>query len=396
MRFFTLLLMGLFVFPVQATTKVNVFSVEVMLDTNDAEAETKARSEGLKNVIVRASGEKNVADNAIIKKALRSSSKYLSQIGYGEQSGNPTLKMVFNPPQIQSLLTQAQLPYWSDERANLAVWVVEENRRGREILWEQSESPFINQLRYYAALRGLPVTVPVGDFEDVTGIAPTDLWGGFLEPLSNVTKRYPVDAVLVLRVHKMGSKDGIRWSLYDSKPEMLTSLSLQPVSGTQVGQTAQALEKVIDEVTNYYAQKSAVKRTGESSESVLADFIGISSANSFFVLEKQLKQMQSVAFVEVVQVVGQRVTFRVNLLASDAEFENELIQNSDIKKIDREFTEAVPQLDVVPSDNVETGITPYEGSSEANTVSAEEKSDLSSGSELSGISENSLIYEWLR
>lgn len=353
MRFFTLLMLAVLVFPVHALTKVDVFSAEVLLDIEDEDPERKARSEGLQQVIIKASGDKNAVNNEVVQKAIRrNAANYLSQIGYGDQAGNQTLKMVFNPPQIQSLLTQAQIPYWSDERANLAVWIVEEGRYGRDILWEHSGSPFVNQLRYFSSLRGLPILVPVGDFEDVTAISPTDIWGGFLEPLSVASARYPVDAVLVLRVQNLGDRDHIRWTLYDTKPDKLTTMALQPSTGNESGPSAQALESVVDEVANYYAEKSSTKVIGEAAGSVHVEFTGIDDARTFFTLEKKMKQLQTVATVDAEKVVGDKVSFSVHLLASDAEFEAEILQALPVLKVDPKFVEEAPELDVNNSDAV--------------------------------------------
>lgn len=353
MRFFTLLMLAVLVFPAHALTKVDVFSAEVLLDTENDDPERKARSEGLQQVVIRASGDKNSINHEVIKKAIsRNASSYLSQIGYGDLAGNQTLKMVFNPPQVQSLLNQAQLPYWSDERANVAVWIVEEGRYGRDILWEHSGSPLVNQLRYFSALRGLPILVPVGDFEDVTAISPTDIWGGFLEPLSVASARYPVDAVLVMRVQNLGNRDHIRWTLYDSKPDKLTTISLQPLSGNESGPSAEALERVIDDVANYFAQKSSIKNVGESSGSIPVEFSGIREADTFFNLERKLKQLQSVATVDVHTIVGDKISFNVHLLSSEAEFENEVLQTLSVVKPEQEPLEEAPALGVNDSDVV--------------------------------------------
>lgn len=196
MRYIAFLLLGLLALPSYASTRVDVYSAEVVLDENNTDAEAAARQAGLQQVVVRASGDKQSAGNPVIVKAMRQSGQYLSQISYGDHLGQQTLKMVFNAPQIRSLLTQAQLPFWSEERATVLVWVVEEARYGREIIWEQSGDNLVDQLKYLAGLRGLPVTVPVGDIEDVTGITSPELWGGFVEPIGRASARYAADAVL--------------------------------------------------------------------------------------------------------------------------------------------------------------------------------------------------------
>lgn len=221
MRYLVVLLLGLLVLPVQASMKVDIFGAEIVLDENEPEAEKLAREEGLKQVILRASADKNALENPVVKKALTRSGQYLSQIGYGDQFEQKTLQMVFNPAQIQALLAQAELPYWSNIRSNLVVWVIQEGEYGREIVWEYSGDSHLNQIKFLADARGLPITLPIGDIEDITNISGPDLWGGFTTPISQASLRYTPDAVLVIRIQRAADGHYVRWTLYDEKPEYM-------------------------------------------------------------------------------------------------------------------------------------------------------------------------------
>lgn len=332
MRHLAILLMGLLVLPVHASVKADVFSTEVALDESDADAEKAAKVAGFKQVIVKTSGDKNAPSNPVVVKASRQSGQYLSQISYGELSGLKSLKMVFNPPQIQSLLRQAELPYWSEQRSNIIVWVVEDSRYSREILWEQSGSSIVNQIKYFSDLRGLPITIPVGDIDDVTGITAPELWGGFVSPISSASLRYPGDAVLVVRIQQRSKSSQIRWTLYDEEPNAMFASNREPLSGSATGQTYSAIEQVIDEISNYYASKSAVKTSGELAGTIEVQFLNIVSANRFFALEKLLKEKNSVASVHVEKIVGDDITYKINLLSSMEEFEDELLQSQNIQR----------------------------------------------------------------
>jgi len=352
MRHIAIFLIGLLAFPAYSEVKVDLFDAEIVLDEADTQAENTAKSAGLQQVVVRASGDKNAATNPVVVKALRKSGQYLSQISYGDQFGLRSLKMVFNPPQIQSLLMQANLPYWSENRANLVVWIVEESRYGREILWEQSGSSSMNQLKYFADLRGLPVTIPVGDIDDVTGITAPELWGGFVSPISSASLRYPGDAVLVIRIQRAVNRSSIRWTLYDEKPEFMFASNRDPLTGSASGETHVALESVIDEISNYYATKSAVRNSGELTGTVSVQFLNITSANRFFALEKMLKAQNSVASLNVQYLVGSDVTFKINLLSSREEFEAEVIQNDSLRKFSLGYEEA-PSVISTPDINTD-------------------------------------------
>ncbi|NOI66633.1 DUF2066 domain-containing protein [Vibrio sp. 99-8-1] len=355
MRHLAIFLMGLLVLPVYAAVKVDVYRTEVVLDENDVDTEKAAKAAGFQQVIIKASGDKNSASNPVVLKASRQSSQYLTQISYGEHLGGKTLKMLFNPPQIQSLLMQAELPFWSDVRSNLVVWIVEESQYQRAILWEQSGSSAMNQFKYFADLRGLPVTIPVGDIDDVVSITAPELWGGFVSPISMASQRYNGDAVLVVRIQQSASQSTIRWTLYDEKPAFMEESKRQPLSGFSRGETHVALEQVVDEVSNYYAEKSAVRNSGELTGTVDVQFINITSSNRFFTLEKLLKEKNSVASLSVQKVVGNEVTFTVNLLSSIEEFEAELLQSDNIEKFEIDTLPSVGSSIDVNSDVTQSG-----------------------------------------
>ncbi|WP_322802958.1 DUF2066 domain-containing protein [Vibrio alfacsensis] len=317
MRYLALLLVGWLSLPVYALTQVDIYRAEVAIDGEQKDGESLARQQGMKDVIVRATGSQSSLSNPVIEKAVGTSSRYISQLSYGQVDGQNSLKMLFNSDQIRSLLTQAQLPFWSANRANILVWLVEEHGYDRTITWEHTESPTVATLRSAAENRGLPITMPVGDIDDVTGVSISDLWGGFIDPISQASQRYPVDAVLVIRVQG----DSIRWSLYDQSPSKIVESQMSPRSGSASG--ANAMTAMMNGIADYYATKSAVIVSSESSESIDVKILNVSSARDFFNLENALTQLNSVASTEIKRVQGNEVTLKVHLLASQQAFEQE-------------------------------------------------------------------------
>lgn len=327
MRYIALLLMVFLSLPSYALTQVDIFSSEVVINGENKQPETVARNTGMQQVLVRATGLKDVASNDMIKKAMRQSSQYISQLSYGELGDQTTLRMRFNSAQIRSLLTQAQLPYWPDTRSNILVWLVEEQNFDKNIVWEHSGSELASSLQANAETRGLPIILPVGDFDDITGIATSDLWGGFVAPISTASQRYPADAVLVIK----SQGNSLRWTLYDQQPALMTSSPKSPLSGS-----ASSSQQLIDEVSHYYASKSAVTVASESSESILAQFVSISNAKSFFELENALKRLNSVASLDILKIQNSEVTFRIHLLSTQQEFEQEVERIRQVTAIERQ------------------------------------------------------------
>ena len=318
MRYLALLLIGWLSLPVYALTQVDIYRAEVAIDGEQKDGEELARQQGMQDVIVRATGSQSSLSNPVIKKAVGSSSRYISQLGYGQIDGQSSLKMLFNSGQIRSLLTQAQLPLWSPNRANILVWMVEEQGYDRTITWEHSDSTSAATLRDAAQARGLPITMPVGDFDDVTGVNVSDLWGDFVDPISQASQRYPVDAVLIVRVQG----DKIRWTLYDQSPAQLSESKQSPRSGSASG--ANAIPAMVGGIGDYCAKKSAVVVSSKSSEAIDVKVLSVSSAMDFFELENSLTKLSSVAGAEIKRIQGNQVTLTIHLLASQQAFEQEV------------------------------------------------------------------------
>ncbi|EGR2413875.1 DUF2066 domain-containing protein [Vibrio cholerae] len=320
MRYLAVLMMGLLTFPAFALTRVNLYQAEVAVDPQQSNADAAARVRGMEEVIVRATGSQDALKNDAVQKALRQSNQYITQISTQQEGALSVMRLQFSAQHIRSLLSQAQLPFWPESRSNLLVWLVEEANYDRNVSWEHADTPLLNQMKARARVRGLPLTVPVGDFDDVTGVQVSDLWGGFINPISVASQRYPTDAVLVVRAQ--GSE--LRWTLFDQLANTMVNQPKAPISGQASGE--QAATEMIDEISDYYARKSAVVVSSASSQSVLAQFSPLDSAQDFFVVENKLKRLSSVASLDILKVQDTQVTFNVHLLASVEEFTNEVVR----------------------------------------------------------------------
>ncbi|GAB2655444.1 DUF2066 domain-containing protein [Vibrio panuliri] len=344
MRSIFLLALGLMGFPAMALTNVDLYQSQIVLDKSLEKPDAQARVKGMEEVIVRASGTSDAVQNPVIQKALKSNAQYIAQLSYGQQGEQQTLKMRFNGPQIDALLSQAQLPTWPAQRANILVWLVEETQSERAIAWEHSNSTTLGQMKAQANTRGLPLTIPVGDFNDVTGVNISDLWGGFALPVGQASQRYPADAVLVVRA----SNNNLRWTLYDQQPKTIGVTRQAPLSGSNNG--VDAADKMINQISDYYAKQSSVVVASESSEAIQVRFTSLDNAVDFFVLERKLQQLSSVASLDILKIQGKQITFLVHLLATPAEFEQQVLRMREAKAIAVEPVQPVlvpqPQQDV--------------------------------------------------
>ena len=345
------LLMCMLTGPVLAQQQNDLYHTEVPL-TGAKKAESLAKKEGLEKVLIKVSGQQDIAQNEVIKKALAQSDRYVTQMSFVNHDNAPqTMKLGYNSKMVVGLLTQAEQSLWEAPRKSVLVWVVNEYNYQRSIIWEQSNNPLITRIKSAANERGLPVMFPVGDFDDVTSIEIPDLWGNFKKPIADASERYNPQAILVVKVRGNSST----WTLFDTTPQYLVATSKKPIEGRVSGSVQ--LADMVNEVSDYFAKTYAKNLNAGAGESETVSIKGIHTTSAFFSLEKQLKQMNSVASVQVNTIQGDKVTYTLSLLGDYQQFNDELLsKNSRIIPVIEELI-VEP---VIENESIETSVVTQE------------------------------------
>ncbi len=308
--------------PVFAQQQNDLYHTEVQLTGSD-KAENIAKQEGLVNVLIKVSGQTDIAQNEVIKKALTQSDRYVTQMSFVEYDDAPrAMKLGYNSKMVLNLLTQSEQSIWETPRKSVLVWIVNEYNYQRSIIWEQSNNSLITRIKEAANERGLPVMFPVGDFDDVTSIEIPDLWGNFKKPIADASERYNPQAILVVKVRGNSSS----WTLFDTTPQYLPTTSTKPLEGRESG--AVQLADMVNNVSDYFAKKYTKNLGAVVSQSEMISIEGIHSTRAFFTIEKQLKQLNSVASVQVDTIQGNKVTYTLNLLGDSEQFNQELLSKN--------------------------------------------------------------------
>ncbi|MGF1688258.1 DUF2066 domain-containing protein [Photobacterium japonica] len=330
----TLLFMALLALPLQAATMTNLYQAQVVLPDTDRQSEQVARQQALEQVLIKVSGQSAIGQNEVVAKALTHSGQYVSQFGYGNLDGQRTLALTFDPRQVRTLLAQAKSSFWSEQRPTTLVWMVEDDGRDRNILWDQSGSQLLTDVKQAAERRGLPVSVPIGDFEDVTAISSPDLWGGFVQPISTASLRYQPEAILVARVRKQGTDEiSVNWQLFANRPEALAASQVAPIEGRLSGTAVSTINQMMDSVADQLAAKYAVPLGGDLNNTMSVVVGNIASSKDFFTLERLVTNLTSVAAVNAYRIQGDNVEFNVQLLSSEEAFKQELSQDSRLSAV---------------------------------------------------------------
>ncbi|WP_102505523.1 DUF2066 domain-containing protein [Salinivibrio kushneri] len=312
----------------------DLYHASIPLDNGAQTSQQAAKKQGLSAVLTKVSGQRNLSDNPAVKQALQEVDSLITQLGYGEHEQGAdgatqrTLEVGFDSQQVREILRQAGLPLWGSPRPSVLVWLVDDRGLERQIIWEQSERPVIDELRQAAALRGLPVLIPVGDFDDLMAISSSDLWGGFIQPVEQASERYQPDGIVIAKL----TDQGVRWQLFPEENQMQTN---------QTRGQARNATAMIHSLADYYAQQTGViLDQDEDSASVVIAIGGIESGDDYVALEKTLVNLNAVQGVHLRKLNDDTLVFDAQLAASQQALIKELTANREVRLMTMQEQEA--------------------------------------------------------
>lgn len=188
---------------VAAEKSVDIYNTSSLVINQSPEVRQKATAKGLNRVLIRLSGQQNISQSQSIQIALKQAPDYLDRFSY--QSTQQTLTiagaarpatlllMQFNAAAVKRLLSEANLPLWSERRPDVLVWTATD-KRGKKYV--DIESDMAKALNTSAADRGLPIVLPVLDLEDRRALPVARLWALDENQVRLASQRYATNAVL--------------------------------------------------------------------------------------------------------------------------------------------------------------------------------------------------------
>nr|WP_086941221.1 DUF2066 domain-containing protein [Thaumasiovibrio occultus] len=324
-----IILTGLFGLTLSASVMANsLYRVDVPLADTDSQSEQAARVQGFEQVLQRVTGDAAILKNPLIEKAVGTPDDYISQFSFDSQGGQRVIELGFDKEQLLSLLTDAQAELWPEPRVKVLVWLVEEQNGRRTIVWDQSRLPQVEDIKLTAQRHGLPVILPVGDFDDQMAVTVPDLWGGFTQSIGKASERYQPDAVVVAKWRR-GSQT-VDWVLYPISPAAIQSPNPKTEQGDADG--IHAVAKMVDELAAYFADRDAIQLgvVGDQGQQIIID--DIASFEDLVVIERALRALPSVAAVNLDRMTGRQAIYNLSLTTSLETFEKEWLALPTVEK----------------------------------------------------------------
>lgn len=344
--------------PASAVTVPGLYSAEVPVSSTSAGALREGYADGLRQVMVRVSGSRDVLERDGVEDLLGDAESMLLSYQVGSTGGQSRLQMSFGAVGVNRALASIGAPVWGANRPLTLAWVAVEDRGDRNLLTSGADnagSAWRGAFQAAAAVRGLPVTFPPAATSGDRALM-SDLWGQFVGRIQQASGDISHDVLALVRISRSGGQWRAGWVV----DGMGMDAAERSVSAASPEALAQA---VVDHWAEQYAGRYAVA-PADVSESPKVDIMleGVATLADYGQVSNALDRMTPVVAVGASRVRGERLTAQVT-------FTGELDQLKEYIALDPRF---VP-LDGVPEPRQEDTDETTTESPDDNAVDEPEK-----------------------
>lgn len=298
----------------QVLADASLYSGEVVVQSQSEADRNAAIPEALVQVLQKLSGQRELPLSPALDEARNKAAHLLRSYRYAKvdrtaDDGTVTqeLRLVaqFMQPEVDQIVQQIGLQRWRQERPGVQVWVVIDDGLTRQLKPLQFDYAW-NSMEDIAALRGLPLSWPELDAEEIQLVDMRLIWGGFTDYL--VERGAPEDGVAIVAARREGPLWTVRWNLASTGQNW----SWQ----NNNNQLLVALDEGVHQMVDQIAASNAIAASAQGSWTIEVSIGELNSAESYVTC---LEYLQSLSLVNSVEILGAdpgRVHFRLQLNAS--------------------------------------------------------------------------------
>ncbi|MEJ2646488.1 MAG: DUF2066 domain-containing protein [Gammaproteobacteria bacterium] len=300
---------------VPAAPVEHLFQAEVPVADQGAGERGAAVHKALADVLVRLTGEQDVAQQPAAANLLSNPDRFVQQYRY-RRKPPPDVKpsstsalwlwVRFDARGVEKAVRQAGLPLWGRERPLTLIWLAVQDGNQRYLVASDADSDMRRAVQREAHRRGVPVLFPLLDLEDQSRVQFPDVWGGFVGVVTDASKRYHAPDVLIGRLaHQSGGNWTARWTM-ELDGDEINWVASDPSVDT-------VLAAGIDGAADRLAARLAVSpgSGGQTQLSLTVD--GVQSLADYARVSKYLASLTPVQQLDITRVDGSQVTFGLEL-----------------------------------------------------------------------------------
>ncbi|WP_305857145.1 DUF2066 domain-containing protein [Balneatrix alpica] len=299
--------------PVQAVTLGELYHARIEVAEQTEATRQASIQAGLQQVLLKVLGRQALLRNDNIQTALERPESYLLTYHYQNAPAGFELVLEFDANAILTLLKQAGLAAWGDNRPAVLLWLAVEEEGARMLV---GEHPLSIAMQQAARDRGVPLYRPLLDLQDELALDEAAVWGFFAQPIQAASERYRADQVLVGRVYQQDTQWHSQWQLLDAQGRKVSFSSEQP-------QLEQIGTDVIAQLAEHLAGNYGVYQA-TSGEHLALEVAGMRSFSDWQQLERFLQSLSIIESYQLEWLVGDSVRVKINTRGDLSQLEQAL------------------------------------------------------------------------
>jgi uncharacterized protein len=195
-----------FSFTADAAQVKNLYQADV------ASSASNWQQLALEQVLIRVSGQADIAQQAAIKAELGQVSAYIKQFTAVRQNGENITRVLLDPARVNRLLQQNNIAVWGELRPDTLIWLVQQDASGRQFI-RHADHDLISNLKRAFNQAALPLLLPLYDMDDLVNISESDVWAGFWQQINQASNRYNADVVIAATIDTTTVDNALQWRL---------------------------------------------------------------------------------------------------------------------------------------------------------------------------------------
>lgn len=299
----------------QALVVDDLYFQEIPVQGQGDAERLRAYREALTAVILKVTGEERWLRDGAVERAVREAQSFVQEVSYRSSGGGALsqtfITIRFDQDLVDRMLGSAGIPVWDRNRPSILLWLSVQGPDGRrELLGSDSEHPALAQIREFSRVRGVPILIPLMDFEDRRSLPADVAWSLDEEAIRRASARYGADSILSGRVLTSPTGDlvGLWQFLFRDRVETFDSLESDLAAYMQ-----SALSRVTANLAAHFAINLA---TQPAQEQVTLRVEGIDDITAYVDLLSYIGSLSVVESVSTSLLDGSNIELDVMLSGS--------------------------------------------------------------------------------
>ncbi|WP_193073873.1 DUF2066 domain-containing protein [Pseudomonas sp. FME51] len=298
------------------------------------QAEGQSRDEVMRDATIvmlqRLAGSDIALQRGSVAAALKAPQDLMRRIGSADDG---KVRIEFEPDALSGVLREAGLSALGRNRPGILVWAVEAGELGDRSM--SPVSPWALLLKEAATHRGVALSFPLGDLQDMSQVNEQVIRQASRDELLEASERYPAEGTLVLTIAGQGEQAALDWTLW---------LNDQSSSGRITGTADAAADELMTRMADVvFAQYSISAAGAEDVSGWQLHVEGINSAADYSSLLRMVRQLGSQQQAKVVAIDGDTVLLQVRFPGNESQLERLLNLDMRLQRIPEPIPEPEPE-----------------------------------------------------